>query len=188
MTRPGLLEGAVVAAACSVLGSGAQLLLAPLLGHGVALQLVIAAAALGYLGYLLWRGQAREGRVAVPAAWAVLSAAALLAGAPLTVHLLAQAVLVWITRSWCFHRGVLPAAADLGIVLAGLAAVAWAMHYGAGLALAIWSLMLVQSLFVLLPSRGLAGAPPCAADSDDDAFERAHRAACAALQQLRGGV
>ena len=188
MTRPGLLEGAVVALACSVVGSGAQLLLAPLLGPGVALQFVIAAVALAYLCYLLWRGRAREGRVAVPAAWAVLSAAALLAGAPPTVHLLAQAALVWITRSGCFHRGVLPAAADLGVIVTGLAAFAWAAHHGAGLALAIWSLMLVQSLFVLLPSRGQAGAPQRAADGDDDAFERAHRAACAALQQLRGGV
>jgi hypothetical protein len=187
MTRPGLLEGAVVALACSVVGSGAQLLLAPLLGHRVALQIVIAAVALAYLCYLLWRGRARAGRVTVPAAWVVLSAAALLAGVPLTVHLLAQSALVWIARSWCFHRGVLPAAADLGVVAAGLAAVAWALHHGAGLALAIWSLMLVQSLFVLLPSRGEAAAPPRAA-GDDDAFDRAHRAACAALQQLRGGA
>lgn len=187
MTRPGLLEGAVVALVASVIGGGAQVLMAPVTGRGVALQLMIAAGALAYLLYLLWRGGAREGRVVVPAAWTLLSTAVLFADAPVSAHLLAQAGLVWITRSWCFHRGVLPALADLGVVAAGLAAFAWAAHHGAGLALAIWSLMLVQSLFVLVPSHGYTGAMH-GEDSGDDAFERAHRAACAALHQLRSGA
>lgn len=188
MTRPGLLEGALVALAVSVIGSGALVLLTPITGQRAALQLMLAACALAYLLYLLWRARPSAGRVSVPAAWALLCAAMLLLDAPLTAHLLAQAALVWVVRSWCFHTGVLPALADLGVVAAGLAALAWALHHDAGLALALWSLMLVQSLFVLLPARGSAHAMHREATGDDDAFERAHRTARSALHRVRGGA
>lgn len=204
MTRPGLLEGAAVALAVSVIGSGAVVLLAPLTGRGVALHVVIAASALGYLIYLLLRGHAREGRVLVPLAWASISAVVLLGDASLAVHLLAQAGLIWLTRSWCFHRGVLGAVADLGVIAAGLAAFTWAAHHGASLALAIWSLMLVQSVFVLVPSRRCESAADrgreCAADRSRksavhaargngvDDFERAHRCAESALRDLYSRV
>jgi hypothetical protein len=186
VTRPGLPEGVAVALAVSVIGSGTLLLLAPVTGRGVALHVVIAAGALAYLVYLLLRGRARAGRVVVPAAWAVLSAVVLLADVAPAWHLLAQAGLVWLTRSWCFQAGVLGALADLGVIAAGLAAFVWAAHHSESLALAIWSLMLVQSVFVLLPSHRRAHVVH-GSDARDD-FERAHRAAESALRDLYGRV
>lgn len=199
MSRPGLIEGAVVALGMSTIGAGAVVLLTPVIGHGAALHGVLALAALAYLVYLLRRGRAREGRVVVPLAWALLIALVLLGDASLLTHLLAQAALVWITRTWCFHRSVLCALGDLAVIAAGLAAFAWAAHHGQSLALAVWSLMLVQSLFVVLPSlRGGSHAHPNDANSihahpghadprdasASDPFEGAHRAAVYALRDL----
>ena len=49
MTRPGLLEGAGVALAASVLGGGAWVLLAPVAGRVEALHAVMAGTGLAYL-------------------------------------------------------------------------------------------------------------------------------------------
>jgi hypothetical protein len=188
VSRPGLLEGAAVAFATSVLGSGAFALLAPVVGRADALHAVIAGVSLAYLLYLVVRSRVRAGRAAVPAAWALLTFALALADAAPGVQLLAHAALVALARSLCFHRGVVPVIADLAVAAAGLAAGAWAVQQGAGVALAIWSLMLVQSLFVLIPSRPGPGAIHRAPAGDADAFLRAHRAAEAAVRRLCAGA
>ena len=73
----------------------------------------------------------------------------------------------------------------LGLALLGLSAGVWAATQTGSLALAAWSLFLVQALFGLIPS-GLARAAPdlLGGAQSDDTFERAHRGAEAALRRI----
>ncbi len=183
MRRPGFLEGVAVALAASILGSGSFVLLAPVLGRADALGVVVALAGLGYLLYLLRRGRARVGGVSMVALWLVITGFVAVLEPPLAVQVLAQLVPAWLSRALWFHRGVLPALMDLGLVAAGLAAAAWAAHSTASLALAIWCLMLVQAAFVFIPGRPARSGANRRTDPADP-FQHAHRAAERALHRL----
>jgi hypothetical protein len=181
MMRPGFLEGALVALAASLIAgalfAGLSLVLPPV----AALRWVVALTAFGYLIYLLDRSGAKIGRVSAVLAWVLASALAL--PLPLPAFVLLQAGMAWLVRSLYFHGGLVAALADLGLALLGLAAGVWALTQSGSLFLAVWSLMLVQALFGLIPSdRGRGGAAE--AQDPDDAFDRAHRGAEAALRRL----
>ena len=185
MSRPSFLEGAGVALVSSIVGGGVMILLLPLFSGALLLAGIAAAIGLGYLLYLLRRTRARVGKVSMLALWAAVTAVTFAVDPPLVLHAVAQLTVVWIARSLFIHDSVLAALADLAVCAASLAAAAWAAHHTGSLALTLWCLMLVQAAFVAIPgtargtSRGAAMAP-----RDDDPFQRAHRAAEAALRRL----
>lgn len=185
MSRPGFLEGAGFALAASVVAGGASLVLAPVLGPATALRAVVAMVGLAYLAYLLVRARARAGRVSMVVLWACVTAAVLAADPPFVVHVLAQLALVWFARAVWHHASVLGALADLTLTAAGFAAAAWAAERTGSLALSIWCLLLVQAAFVVIPRREHARRARAArALAPDDPFQRAHRAAEAAVRRL----
>lgn len=189
MSRPSFLEGSAVALTASVVGGGAFVVLAPTLGSAVALRAVAGALGFAYLLYLLMRSGARVGRAVAPTLWLGVSAAMAILDASLGTHVVVQAGLVWLTRSLWFHSGILAALADLALVVAGLAAAAWAVDQSASLSLAIWCLMLVQAGFIAIPSKRAHGETPSARTvAIDDPFERAHRAALSAVQRLSTAI
>jgi hypothetical protein len=185
MTRPSFLEGVLVALAASLAAGALFSTLSLALRIPSALRWVIALVALGYVLYLLGRSGARVGRVTTVLVWTLVSGAALALPLPLAPFVLVHAGMVWLVRSLYFHAGLVAALADLGLALLGLTAAVWAATQTGSLALAVWSLFLVQALFGLIPS-GLGRGAVDRVDPTqfDDAFERAYRGAEAALRQL----
>jgi hypothetical protein len=165
--------------------SGAALLavLAPFFGHGAALRAVIALLGLAYVLYLVGKSGERVGRVTTIAVWAAAAAAAWLAGLPLVAFVLVHVGLVWLVRSLYYYSGVLPALADLGLSVLGAAFAAWAAQRSGTAWLAFWCFFLAQAFFVLIPA-SLSSRASESANERDQAFDRAHRAAEAAVRRL----
>jgi len=183
MMRPAFLEGALVALAASLTSGALFAALSPALPAAAALRWVVATVALGYLLYLLGRSGAKVGRVSTVFAWALVSGVILALDLPLPTFVLIHAGMTWLVRSLYFQAGLVAALADLGIALLGLAAAVWALSQSGSLFLAVWSLMLVQALFGLIPpdlGLGRRTAPP----TPEDPFEQAHRGAETALRRL----
>jgi hypothetical protein len=168
--------------------SGAALLgaLTPMIGPISAFRAVIALLGLAYLLYLLGRSAERIGRVTTITLWLLATAVLWFVEPPLTAYVLAQVGMIWLVRCLYFYSSLLPALADLGLSVLGAAFAAWAAsRSGSGL-LALWCFFLAQAFFVALPAALDARAEPRpgARDDDDVAFDRAHRAAEAALRRL----
>ena len=183
MTRPSFFEGVVVALGASVAASVASTALAWAFPGGWVLRLLTAALGLGYVLYLLTRSGQRIGRPTALAGWAVAAGALWLLDPPVTAYVLAHLGLVWLIRSLYFHASVLAALTDLGLTGAGLAAGIWAALQSGSVFLTVWCFFLLQALFVAIPPRLPRRAEEGRADAEDP-FDRAHRAAQAALRRL----
>lgn len=181
MKQPSFLEGVALALGASLTGGILFSALVPLLGSGLTLRLLIAGIALGYLIYLLNRGQRRTGRVSLLAAWTLLAGLLGLLELPLPAYLLAHLLAIWLARCLYFYSSLLPALADLGLSGLSLAAAIWALSHSGSLMLAIWSLLLTQALFVAIPPRIGGGT---ATRQLEDPFERAHRNAQSAINRI----
>lgn len=184
MKTPTFLEGVAVALLAALIGSVLFAALGPLLGRGV-LQLVITGLGLGYVLYLLSRSREQIGRVTSLAGWCMMATLTWLATPPLSLYLMAHLSAVWVIRSLYYHTGVLPALVDLGLSGLALAAGVWALAYSGSLFLTIWSLFLVQALFVAIPSLNRDG--PTEADTGER-FARAHRSAESVLRKLSSNI
>jgi hypothetical protein len=182
MRAPSFVEGvvvALVAALCASLLYSIALLLLPVES---ALRLLIALLSLGYAIYLLRRSRLRSGRVAAVAVWLVIGLSTLIPGLSLGAAVALHSGFIWLLRSRHLHAGPLAALMDLGLILLGLATAFWAVLQSGNLFLAVWSLFLVQALFVFIPN---------SADwkrSDDpepqNPFAQAYQSAQLALQRL----
>jgi len=185
MKMPGIIDGVTVAAVISLGAAAASLLLGGLLVYGLLFELLLYAATLAYLVYLLKRSRARVGRIVVVSAWALASFGCWFFDVALLQQVLIQAGIVWLVRSLYFHGSLASALLDFGLVSAGLAAAAWAQSNTGSTAAALWSFFLVQALFCWLPQ--------LARGQDDDNtrhlqdssnFQAAHRVAIDAVRKL----
>jgi hypothetical protein len=181
----GFLEGVVVALAVAVGAGAGRVLLRLLFGPEQTLALMITGLGLVYLLYLLARADDRTGRISAVLAWCLISAATLILAPDLALPV--QLVLLWLIRSLYHQQGVIGAALDLGLWLLGIGGALWAIQGSGSLALAVWTLLLIQALFPLIP----AWTRPAAVDPFDgtidtgsDRFERALRDAESSLRQL----
>ncbi len=185
MSRPGFLEGAVVAAVAATTGSVGYAVLGTLFTSQPLLRLVIAALGLGYLIYLLSRTSERIGRVTTIVSWGAASMMLWLLAPPLTLYIGAHIGLIWLFRSLYFYASGLAALADSGLALFGFAAAVWSVEQTGSLFFGLWSFFLVQALFCTIPGQ-LPRRPRVAeqAASDGDRFRRAHGAAQGAVTKL----
>ena len=185
MKKPTILNGVTLAMIISLCAAAASLLLGGLIIYGLLFELLLYAATLTYLLYLLKRSKARIGRVLVIAGWAMASLACWFFDIILLEQVLIQAGMIWLVRSLYFHGSLITAALDFGLVSVGLAAGAWAMLNTGSLAAALWSFFLVQTLFTCLPR--LAKEPDPAdyrTSINPTHFQSAHRVAEAAVRKL----
>ena len=181
MKRPSFWQGVAAAAVLTVASGILPIVLNPFLGGADAVKALVAALALGYLLFLLRGSRVRTGRVTVLLAWIGLTGAAWwLAPAP-SLFALVQILLLWIVRSLYFHRRLLPALADGGLLVVG----AFVANQAGSLLLAVWVFFLLQALFALIP-RGASRPPLRHVHTGNDAFETARGRAEAALHQLMG--
>jgi hypothetical protein len=185
MNKPTILDGVTVAMVISLSAAAASLLLGGFIIYGLLFELLLYAATLAYLLYLLKRSKARIGRVLVIVAWAAASMACWFFDVVLLEQVLIQAGMIWLVRSLYFHGSLFSAALDFGLVSAGLAASAWAMVNTGSLAAALWSFFLVQALFSWLPQLGREQTRSDRPGSSDPShFQSAHRVAEAAVRKL----
>jgi len=185
MKAPGLIDGVLIAAAIALCAGLAGLLLGGFVGLAALVDLVLPAATLVYLLYLLRRSKARVGRVVLLAVWAAVSLAGWLLDLTLAQQVLAQAGLVWLTRSLYFHASLLSALLDLALVAAGLLAGAWALLNTGSFAAALWSFFLLQALFGWIPAfTPRQSAEPYYRRDDTSRFQSAHRVAIDAVRKL----
>ncbi|MBI1422936.1 MAG: hypothetical protein GC149_05660 [Gammaproteobacteria bacterium] len=184
-TRPGFLEGVGVALVLSIGGSALFVMFNPFVSAGFLLRLLASGISFAYVLYLLWRSRERIGRVTMLTGWLLLSILIWLWYPPIVLYLSLHLLLLWLVRALYFYNGVLPSLMDLG-----LHGTASALAIGAGLHtqslfIGLWTFFLCQALFVFIPS-SLQGrrASRVAVKDGEDRFERAHRAAQAAVHKL----
>ena len=180
--------GAGLAAAFVFSACGAALLtaLSPWLGAATALRAVVALLGFAYTVHVLGRSGERVGRLTTIVCWLGVAGGAWLADLPLVGYVLLHVGLAWLVRSLYHYSGLLPALADFGLSLLGAAFAVWAAQRSGSAWLALWCFFLVQAFHALIPptlaQRGAALA------AGDGAFERAHRAAEAAVRCLSSAV
>jgi hypothetical protein len=181
--RPSIGQSILFGLGLSLGGAALLAAVAPFAGYGTALRGVIALLGLAYVLYLVGKSGERVGRMTTIVAWLAAAVVVWLAGLPLVAYVLVHVGLVWLARSLYYYSGVLPALADLGLTLLGCAFAVWAAQRSGAAWLALWCFFLAQALFVLIP-QSLAGRASEPADAADLSFNRAHRAAEAAVRRL----
>jgi hypothetical protein len=185
MKRPGFFHGVIVAAVLGFFASAIVATLAPLLGLGTVVRLVIPLLGLAYLLYLLNRSAERLGRVTTLTFWTTMTAFVWWAAPPLPLYLLIHVGAVWLIRSLYFYQGVLPALMDLGLSALSVSAAIWAISRSGSIFLTTWCFFLVQALFVAIPPSVQRKAQAQQnTTADREIFERAKRQADAALHHL----
>lgn len=183
MSRPSFLEGVGVALVIAAVAGMTLSALSPPWSMSAVLYPLVAAVAFAYLIYLLRRSRERVGRVAVVVFWLVGAGVLWLAQPPLLLYVAAHLGMIWLIRSLYFHASVLSALADLGLSGFSLIAALWAANQTGSLFMTLWSLLLVQALFVAIPASFRKGAGADDAGESDE-FQRAHANAEAALRRL----
>lgn len=185
MKRPNFMEGIGVALAASIGGGLLFSMLTTVFAGGFVLRLLIAGMGLLYVLYLLRRSGEKIGHITTLAIWLVMASALWLLELSLPFYLMAHLGIVWLIRSLYFYSSLFSALADLGLLLFGVAAAAWALLETGNLFLSFWSFFLVQALFAVIPnSWNRSGKPGKSAADAEDRFLLAHRAAEAALAKL----
>jgi len=183
MKRPGFIHGVLLALLLALAGAAAFAALAAVFAGGAVLQLVVTALAGVYVCYLLSRSSERTGRVAAFVAWLVCAVVGWLVAPNLAVLLCGHVILIWLLRALYYHRGVLPALADLGLSAAALASAIWAAQQSGSMFMAVWCFFLVQALFVAIP-QSLGPGAGSRGPARSDAFQRAYGTAQAAARRL----
>lgn len=187
-STPSFAHGLFAAFVLSVAGAAVLAALAPWLGPATSLRAVIALLGFAYVLYVIGRSGERVGRITTVASWCLVASIAWLAGLPLVAYVLLHIGLVWLVRSLYHYSGLLPALADLGVSLLGAAFAAWAVQRSGSAWLALWCFFLVQAFHAWIPPTLAQRTDANAADTTEDAFARAHRAAESAVRRLSGAV
>ena len=185
MKTPGIIDGILVAIVISLGAGAAKLLLGGFIAYSSLFNLVLYAATLVYLIYLLKRSRARIGRVVVIAGWGLTSLACWFFDILLFEQVLIQAGFIWLVRSLYFHGSMISAALDFGLVSIGLAASAWTMVNTASLPAALWSFFLLQALFCWVPQLARQQSAGIQNNQrEQSSFQSAHRVALDAVRKL----
>ena len=99
MKAPGIIDGIIVAILISLGAGAASLVLGGFVAYATLFNLLICAATLIYLVYLLKRSDARVGRVVVFAGWAFVSVVCWFFEVPLFEQVFIQAGMIWLVAS-----------------------------------------------------------------------------------------
>jgi hypothetical protein len=184
--RPSFARGLGAALLLAAGGAAVLAALVPWIGSGSALRAVIALCGFAYVLYVIGSSGERVGRITTIVSWCAAAGVAWLLGLPLVAYVLVHVGLVWLVRSLYHYSGLLPALADFGLGLLGVAFAAWAAQRSGSPWLALWCFFLVQAFHTLIPAT--LPRRDAAPDVPEDAFARAHRNAEAAVRRLSAGT
>jgi hypothetical protein len=183
MKTPGFLRELVVALVLSVAGAVVYGALSRVAGSPAAIRIAIVVVGAVYVMLFLRDVRARIGHVVVAAALVAMDIGWFAFDPPRTVWLLAHGLAIWLVRCLYLHDGVLGALADGVIGAFALAAATVTIAHTHSVFLALWSFLLVQASFVLIP-RHADDRNRAACANDADGFDSAFRSAEAALRRL----
>lgn len=179
------LRGVVAAFAIALTVSVLFSVLTSVGGSFAALRSLIPTAGFAYLLLLLARSPQHSGKVTAIVVWGAAATGLWFFVPGIALYLLLHGLLIWAIRSLCWYSSLVSALLDLGLTLTSLAAAVWAAQHTGSLFLSVWSLFLVQTLFVFIPTntrkqqqKASTGSTPA------DTFARAERAAETALRRL----
>lgn len=157
------------------------------LRSGIATQVLITFLSGGYLGYLLMQSRAHVGRIILATVSAAGLGVACLAGASSTALAFIALGLIWGVRSLLNYSSLVTAFLDALLCVVSVGVALAAAGVTRSTALTVWCFFLVQALWVYIPRRmtRFASAPETTDRAQQaDTFERAHRAAEAAIRSL----
>jgi hypothetical protein len=151
----------------------------PLLGTATSLHAVLLLLSASYLALLLHGLNARAGRLLCAATWLGMAVLLVVFAPPLWMWIALCLGLVWLLRSLYRYPRLVGAALDALLTAFALAAAVATAQHSHSLFLSLWSLFLLQALFVFIPA-----AAHSVQASGDGAFDRAFANAEAALRRL----
>lgn len=189
---PSFIEGIVIAVIASIVGSIGYFVLSAIFPFSIVIKLLASGFSFAYILYLLSRSQERIGRISSVVVWSIITIGLWLSGAVFSIFILSQILMIWLLRSLYFYSSLLSSGADLFLSGFSLAAGIWAFFNTGSAFLSIWTLFLVQALFVFIPSRmGAKGNKTNSTTLDNNHFDlktvnfqRAYRNAEAAVRKL----
>ena len=186
MKRPSFFQGVVAAAMFALIGSIGFAGLSIVTGGAVALKIVTITLGGAYIVYLLNRSSERIGRIAIFAAWGVVTTSTWLFSADLAMTLITQTVFISVVRTLYHHTQALAGLLDFLLSAFALSAAIWASGQSGSLFMTVWCFFLVQALFVGIPSSFKHEAKQARAgkSAQEDKFSRAFRAAETAVRRI----
>ena len=176
------LEGVILALVSSLVGAVSYTALIPVVGSELAICLTVATLSLGYVVYLLKRSRERIGLVSTVLIWAIFTVAMFWFIPSPLLFLTVQLGLIWLIRSLYFYASVISALADLLLTGFSLMAAVWAGYQTESLFLCIWCCLLVNALFVYIPT-DMAGRVAQTRPVQSDRFKQAYQVAESALHK-----
>ena len=185
MKRPTFIEGVIIAAIASLLGSVVYNSLTGFIGGASALKLIVAVVSFVYIMYLLRKSDDKTGRISITVMWLALSTLVYVFTDSVFLFMILHMTLIWLIRSLYFYSSPLSSLADLGLSSLSLAAAFWAGAQTNSIFLSIWCFFLVQALFVIIPkSFQIKSSNKLQIEEAEDRFERAYRTAEDAVRKL----
>jgi len=149
-SKPGFIEGVLVAVAASLIGSVSYTLCIFLFNSEISIKLTVTLIFSIYLVYLLWRSPGKTGRVTSNFFWGLIVFFIFLINPTLIIYLLAYIAVIWLIRTCFFYNGMLFALIDLLLMILSLVAATWVYLNTHNLFISIWVMFLLQALFGLI--------------------------------------
>jgi len=152
MNTPSFKEGLFMAFGLSFFGS--------LFFYGISLfvtsdnQIYLTASLLGliYILYLMNQSKVETGRITALTIWIVITLSSWFTAIPFSLFIIVQLAIIWMLRSLYFYSSIFTSIADLFLSTISFSAALWAGFHSGSLFLALWSLFLMQSLFIFIPA------------------------------------
>ena len=184
MKGPSFSEGVLLALVASLLGSISYTVLPELFDLHWTRHALITGLSLGYVLYLLRRSEEHTGRLVTLGSWLLLTGISWFVIDGTLPYLAMHLGIVWLVRALYHQPGPLAAILDLVLsLIAGMAGL-WALLHTGSLFLGIWTLFLVQALFVAIPAIDGRRQERERFDARADHFQTAYRSAETALRKL----
>lgn len=146
--------------------------------------LIIGVASFIYIRFLINRSERRAGRVLFVFVWLSITALLAFGNVSLSLVVLIYSALIWLVRSFYFHRGALAVIMDGVVSVAAWQAGFAVLRSSGSFFLATWCYFLVQSLFALLPLWFHSTKPALVNSASNNRFEQSYGHAEQALRQL----
>ncbi|TNF99755.1 MAG: hypothetical protein EP297_04980 [Gammaproteobacteria bacterium] len=184
MKKPTYIEGVVAALIISATVIGLLAVLDWIIPISLLLRVLISMSTIVYVLYLFSRSKERIGRITAITIILITSIASWITGLPVLIYMTIHLGLIWFVRSLYFYSSVLSALADLGLTGLGFAAGVAAYLHTDSVFLALWSLFLVQAMFVWIPPSMKRGSETISQAEKHDRFRHAQRLAEQALNKM----
>jgi hypothetical protein len=181
MRRPSLLSGIAFAFAATVLVLPIWWSLETALSFFWAFRFAIIIPYCCYGIYLLVSSKTRIGNLTLTLINLIVASALLTIPTSNSLVITALAASITLNRSLLFHRSILSVTLDGFVSAIGLAFAGYLFDSTGSIPAALWSYLLTQSVFVLIPQRFHEIAPT---GNPIDPFQRSRRQAQEALQRI----